>query len=201
MPFVCGLVGALAMFGCGDNPVSMDMGMDMTVVIVDMTPPPDLTMFDFKGVTCGNATCDPMSQACCVVPMGMTFQSMCMPTGSCQGDGGVILSCDGPEDCMGGNNCCVEIGGSGGGDAGALMGSGAATCSMGCKTATGAPDGMGGFMARSKLCHLKSDCAGYTGTALGMNLKFDSCCHSDMAGPYKFCAPSIGAGAGGYMCD
>lgn len=53
-------------------------------------------------VTCGSATCT-STEECCVDPR--TRALSCVPTGTC---GSVSLGCDGPEDCMTGQTCCVQ---------------------------------------------------------------------------------------------
>jgi hypothetical protein len=65
------------------------------------------------GVPCGSVTCT-VPAACCygkapVVPLG------CMTSDDCGVLGDNIEECDGPEDCLPGNLCCVEVAASGGG--------------------------------------------------------------------------------------
>lgn len=186
--------------GCGDN---VDDGQDMSVdlaMTMDLASAPDLTMLDFSGISCGSATCDPASQDCCLVASGAGFSQMCMPRGTCSTDGGASIMCDGPEDCSGGNSCCISIGGMAG-DAGVTGGGGSSMCSMGCGKAQ-ASFGGGAFAITTKLCHTKADCVGYMGTApvIGMTA-FDGCCASPMFGPYRLCAPTAGMQLAGYTCN
>jgi hypothetical protein len=54
-------------------------------------------------VACGSATCHPsQGEVCCVSMLGMT----CKAASACTGLA-APAACDGPEDCTGGQHCCV----------------------------------------------------------------------------------------------
>lgn len=162
----------------------------------DLPAAADLTTFDFTGTACGQMTCNPTTQECCLMLGSGAPVAMCVATGTCNRDAGAVVGCDGPEDCTGGNNCCATIDVGGPGDAGSGSGSGSAMCSMGCQMGS-ANFGGGSFSFTSKLCHAPSDCAGYSGGAAG---PFDACCSSPQSGPYRFCAPPLLSGQMGITC-
>src|SRR5262245_47273150 len=89
----------LGLCSCGDEESGMDMALadlampDLTVG--DLTLPPD-----FAGVSCGTMTCG-ASQECCASLNGMAIDTQCVAKGSCNGDAGAVIACDGPEDCPG----------------------------------------------------------------------------------------------------
>jgi len=180
----------LSFASCGDNPAPPDMAIDMSMP--DLQVKQDLSVSpDFGGVTCGSMTCNLAIQECCLSTVNGQVEAACSPMGSCNGDAGGSLRCDGPEDCSTASpDCCIDINGTGGADAG-LAGTGDASCSTTGACKPSATFANGGFTARSKLCHTNDDCKNYSGMVpiLGMT-PFDACCSSAMAGPYKFCAPS-----------
>ncbi len=185
---------------CGDDVTAVDMSTDMSA-IPDLLKPIDLFMPDFKGVGCGTQSCDQTTQECCLMIAGMAASGMCVAKGSCNRDAGASLACDGPEDCMTGMPlCCVTIGGTGDIDAGTIAGgSGQARCLNSCP-GSAAQNMAGGFDAQSKLCHVKGDCAGYSGTIEFMGtqtLPFTSCCEVPQAPGFRFCAPTLVTMAGG----
>jgi hypothetical protein len=170
--------------------------MDMTVIdmaMPDLVPPPDQAMQPTT-VSCGSAECDQNNgQICCVTGMQGSFMSSCGTASACTTSMGNAFACDGPEDCPSTkSNCCVTVSGMlGNQDAGTTTnGSGGASCTGMCP-ASATTDGNGGFTAHSKLCHYRSDCKGYSGTApiIGTTA-FDLCCSSPMFGTYSFCFPS-----------
>jgi hypothetical protein len=58
------------------------------------------------GLPCGMTTCSSTTQECCVTRTGATS---CTPKGEC--DGGVAITCNGPEECpVSGDVCCAELG-------------------------------------------------------------------------------------------
>ncbi|MBI5481015.1 MAG: hypothetical protein HY906_19305 [Deltaproteobacteria bacterium] len=65
-------------------------------------------------IQCGQTTCDATTQQCCITGGGGGGTATCIDaTAQCQG---VVISCDGPEDCPTGTPiCCVSFGGGGGG--------------------------------------------------------------------------------------
>jgi hypothetical protein len=69
------------------------------------------------GLTCGNTSCDPATQDCCVSSLG----ARCGARGSCPGG---TLSCTSPTACTTGQVCCATFGANG-----ALHASCADTCS------------------------------------------------------------------------
>jgi hypothetical protein len=80
---------------------------DFTVApTVDLAEPPDLAFG--PGVRCGNMTCEPPNGACCID----NNSERCTTPNGC-GSGGVVIACDGPEDCtmFGSNVCCGNSGG------------------------------------------------------------------------------------------
>jgi hypothetical protein len=184
---------------CGDDATPPDMAMP-DLAIPDLIPPPDLTMFDFKGVTCGTQSCDNTVQECCLMVVGMAASGQCVAKNTCNKDAGAQLTCDGPEDCTtAAPSCCISIGGTGDVDAGTISGgSGQSSCTNTC-SASAAPLG-GGFAATSKMCHVKKDCTGYKGVVdfMGMQtLDFTFCCEVPQAPGLRFCAPSLVTQIGG----
>lgn len=196
---------ACSVVGCSDNGQGMDMAAPDMAVVVDMTPPHDLAMPDFAGVACGNMTCG-ASQDCCARPNGSGgVSASCVPSGTCNTDGGAALMCDGPEDCPNDpapkGGCCATLSATGNGDGGVTGGGAQAMCANPCVGEV-MFDGSGGVVIHTKLCHVKDDCTGYTGNVgANVTLKFDSCCTSPQAGGYKFCAPGMAAGQGGITCN
>jgi hypothetical protein len=181
----------LGLASCGDNPAAPDMAIDMSMpdlaIAHDLAVPPD-----FGGVACGAMTCSIATQECCLTNGAGGTQAACGPIGSCNGDAGGSLRCDGPEDCSTASpDCCIDINGTASADAGIGGGTGDASCSTTGACKPSAMFANGAFTARSKLCHTNDDCKNYSGMVplLGMT-PFDACCSSAMAGPYKFCAPS-----------
>ena len=62
------------------------------------------------GLPCGMTTCNSATQDCCATRGGGT----CIAKGGAC-DGGVVITCSGPEDCpVSGDICCAEFGGGGG---------------------------------------------------------------------------------------
>jgi hypothetical protein len=188
---------------CGDDAGGVDMAVppDMTAIPPDMTKVPDMTMFDFKGISCGTQSCDGVTQECCLMIQNMAASGMCVAKGTCNKDAGASLNCDGPEDCTAGTAiCCVTIGGEGDVDAGTLAGgSGQSRCLNACM-ASAAQNAGGGFDAQSKLCHFSNECTGYTGTIEfqgTQTLPFNRCCEVPQAPGFRFCAPGLVTMAGG----
>jgi hypothetical protein len=174
-------------------------GMSDLTVIQDLTVLKDMAMRVNDGVQCGTKTCA-MSQVCCASP-GMGGPSYaCNTPGSC-GDGSAQLSCDGPEDCpMSMPNCCADAHFSlGMGDA-APMATGA---NAACGTDAACPAGvdLGAQVLHTKLCHVASDCANYSGSTPLGTTAFDGCCTSNQAPGIQFCAPTMFMGANRYTCN
>jgi hypothetical protein len=64
-----------------------------------------------SGIPCGAVTCDSTSQECCFGHAG----GSCIPKGGAC-DGGITLTCSGPEDCpVAGDVCCAEASSGGAG--------------------------------------------------------------------------------------
>ena len=61
------------------------------------------------GIACGATVCEVGTQACCARFMpGLGHDYRCIPRGDpCSGGG--VANCDGPEDCSGGEICCLLI--------------------------------------------------------------------------------------------
>ena len=139
---------------------------------------------DMAGVICGSMTCGE-GVSCCASGNATTQTYACMDT--C-GDGGVQVSCDGPEDCNG-NACCATIQLVSGSASGEAMCSGGATmCSSGSVD-------LQKQQITTKLCHNAGDCAGYPG-----DLEDYSYCCSYPNVSYKFCGPSFADGYNGITC-
>lgn len=195
----------LAVTGCGDEGNGMDMGMDMSMPdlnMSDLTTPPD-----FSGVLCGNMTCDTTTQECCGMVAGTMINTTCVTKGSCNGDAGAVLACDGPEDCMGlGSSaqagCCVNLNGNTGDpDAGTnASGSGGSMCTNSCVGTANYDVGTGAFSAQTKLCHAKTDCTNYMGSFLGSPTSFTSCCQLPQTGAISFCFNGATASMAGGHC-
>jgi hypothetical protein len=128
--------------GGGGGGVSVDLAMhqpqDMHMSSMDMT--------SFVGVVCGNMTCVAPDEDCCVTQTGNT---RCQPQGTqCSGR---LFTCDGPEDCSNGDDCCGSFNGS--------------MCNGGGCGANEAP-----------LCHVLSDCpSGYVGCCAVPNTHLHYC--------------------------
>ena len=187
-----------ALVGCGDDGLATDVDQagvhdlsasadlagnrDMPVGGVD-----DLAGADFAGVICGSQTCG-SGQTCCLIPdiQNQTVQAMCVSGTSCNVDGGISASCDGPEDCSGATpNCCAAIGLTNNN----MSVMGGATCQATCPGS--ATFGGGPTNVDTKLCHNAADCVGYNGMApiVGMT-GFNACCGYPGVG-IRFCAPSL----------
>src|SRR5262249_19122018 len=117
-----------------------DAGQHLDVTPLD-TPPADAAAP--RHVKCGRTdVCDLATMDCCARPVsGSGLDDVCIPRG---GDcDGTRITCDGPEDCDGGQVCCETAGG------------GATT--LACTTADACASETG-FAVR--LCHLDDDCVG-----------------------------------------
>ena len=137
---------------------------------------------DTAGVSCGSATCK-TGEVCCVTPKDGGADQVC--AASCS-DGGVAVSCDGPEDCPSGSAsvCCATLKVGAGTPPACPFEDGAASCAATCPTKipTSCP-GEG----KAKLCHTKSDCAGDTSNP-------ECCTFSGGGGTATFCVPTTIAG-------
>jgi hypothetical protein len=85
-------------------------------------------------ISCGDKSCDPATQVCCVSFMG---GQSCTAKGKCSG--GIGLACTSAASCPGGEKCCFSGGGGGGG----------ASCKASC--------GMGG-PGSAQLCATDAEC-------------------------------------------
>jgi len=83
------------------------------------------------GVMCGAMMCG-AGEICCATFSGGALMQTCTAPGACMG---ATLTCDGPEDCSGGEVCCASGGGGGGGTS--------------CRSATG---------CMFRLCRTAGDC-------------------------------------------
>jgi hypothetical protein len=115
---------------------------------------PDITVLDVstEGILCGQSVCSGSDQCCAEVDGGTTY-TQCMP--SCP-DGGVSLSCDGPEDCVGkGLFCCAKLHVGYGSAPNCPIESAVASCTAACDTDVpmNCPDD-----GQVRLCHLSADC-------------------------------------------
>src|SRR5258708_3832061 len=103
------LVAACAACGSDNNPTGgNDPGNDFATsfalaqnlpdfaVPADLTPPPD-----FSGINCGTETCS-AGNVCCAMQSGSTGSGTFMCAPSCV-DGGITITCDGPDNCKTGN--------------------------------------------------------------------------------------------------
>ena len=84
------------------KPPDLRVPIDLRRTPRDLTEPP---LRDADGVYCGNVACALNEQCCVVVDELQNVTTSCMT--SCP-DGGITVSCDGPEDC-GGNPCCAQF--------------------------------------------------------------------------------------------
>jgi hypothetical protein len=83
----------------GGTPPPTDLGADAPThnPLITSDPDPD-------DVACGGATCHPsQGEVCCV---SMMLGMSCKPASACVGLAAPAY-CDGPEDCPGGQHCCV----------------------------------------------------------------------------------------------
>lgn len=192
------LVGsALVVTSCGDNAVITPDMPTADLSMPDLTPIVDLARPDSAGLQCGNMTCA-TGQDCCIEGSPGSFTSTCMPTGTCQQDGGVILTCDGPEDCASAMpECCITASGMGMVSDGGASGNGAgqSSCVTKCVAVINA-DSTGMFTAHTRLCHVPDECAGLSGTLntpLGTqhDVPFSKCCTTPQTGTLQTCLPQI----------
>ncbi len=172
--------------GCGSDTVKMSP--DMSVVVTDLAPGPDIAMRTPNGVACGNMTCAVGKECCVTVANNMPSGATCIDAGgSCQG--GSVLACDGPEDCTSQSAlyCCANIMFTQGGnaDAGPTYNGGSSLCIGTCAI------GLASGALTSRLCHADADCAGLTIPVLNTPSK---CCSSTMAPGIHFCAANLGQG-------
>lgn len=123
MRFSLSLFLLVSVAGCGGSGLSTNpdiaqavpdqavMPPDLAVTPPDLAmPPPDLKMsapIDAAGIACGAKTC-PKGEVCCG-----TVTDAGTPTGTCAKscpDGGITISCDGPEECGGAQAfCCGKV--------------------------------------------------------------------------------------------
>jgi hypothetical protein len=143
------LAAALFVVGCGDGggtPNPGDDGGTGDGGVVDGAPDDGATADGAPadgpgnpdggaGTVCGTATCS-ATQECCVGVGGRE----CVDQGTCQD---VALTCDGPEDCTGGDVCCAAGNGGGGG----APGTGGTSCR---------PDNQ----CQTRVCAAETDCDG-----------------------------------------
>lgn len=57
------------------------------------------------GINCGGLTCDMNTQECCSDFVMGVLTLTCETQGACPG---AVVTCDGPEDCSGGDVCCAQ---------------------------------------------------------------------------------------------
>lgn len=124
------------------------------------TPPTPLRVF------CGPMDCDTDSSVCCIANTGPSCGAK---TASCGGD--LTFTCDGPEDCTGGQQCCVEP----------MPYDGGAKITLICRQSCA--------MAPTQMCHSASDCPGDR----------PACCRGETF-PLGHCIPYAGI-ANGDTCD
>ncbi len=143
---------------------------DTATGVSDTTSPPGDSA---GGINCGNKTCTG-GQVCCVTTTGGGATSEC--AASCA-DGGIAITCDGPEDCTGGKICCatVEL-------TGTLL---ACTFKQGSAECKGACASMVPFSctgtATVRPCHAAADCT---------EASYNKCCTFERNGTVaQFCAP------------
>lgn len=84
--------------GGGMPPDTTDQGPSPTTT--GEPPPPPV-------VYCNSSECLP-GQVCCHNQLVAQFDE-CVEAGACNGDGWVELSCNGPEDCEAGDECCGDF--------------------------------------------------------------------------------------------
>jgi hypothetical protein len=160
------LVAACA--GCGSdngNPGGGDAGNDFAVSFdlapkpADLSVPADLTTPpDFSGINCGPQTCS-AGNVCCAMQTAGTAMYMC--ASSCV-DGGITITCDGPDNCKtgGANICCGDVTLTGGPTLNMCSIQAVAACASTCPISTPlqCPSNW-----KVQLCHRKADCAAATG--------------------------------------
>jgi len=203
--FVLGFALAVGSLACNDDGLGVNNnGKDLSAGGGDIKPsdlkmndPGDgpTTPQDLKGVSCGDETCN-SSQQCCVQPTGgQNFSATCVGLGGCA-DGGLVASCDGPEDCsVSGQGCCVDVTVSFGMMSMNPSGSGGASCNATCEANAVVDTGAGSADIQSALCHKDADCVGLVGDVDapfigGMNQAFNKCCKAMQGGQsLSFCAP------------
>ena len=130
---------------------------DLSVPPPDLTQPPPPDLFDprdFSGITCGSQTCQTGMMCCATQVDGGLSMPMCMT--SCS-DGGISVSCDGPEDCGAGQTCCANIQTGSGSFPNCPLTANAACTANACNFML--PSGCPGS-GRARLCHKPADCAG-----------------------------------------
>lgn len=93
------------------GPIQNDSGP----ILVDASPPPP---FDGgpppppdagpppQPIQCGNTTCNPQTQVCCVTFNGQTTNETCTPQGQCNG---AALSCTSAANCPPNEVCCATL--------------------------------------------------------------------------------------------
>jgi hypothetical protein len=190
----------------GDAGVADDLGVDgfaaddaasgdLAGADLAASPSPDLAgvdlapLHDFGGITCADAVCSGGAQLCCL--SGSGANGSCAPSSDC--DGGSPFSCDGPEDC-GGGQCCVAV------DTQGTYEVGRSYCAATCPNGSFTLIGLGRYHEISILCHSDAECVGYSGQLLGAPTTFTACCHSTATAPYRVCIPASFAPFGGYSC-
>jgi hypothetical protein len=182
----------------GDNGTANDQSVpndlaaashDLAMSAHDLAVPPDLsTNMDFGGITCGTTTCSG-SDVCCAMQVGMTATYMCAP--SCP-DGGVIFTCDGPEDCAGGggSNCCGDVMLTGGPTFTMCNIMAVTSCKSSCTIATplACPETW-----HVQMCHHSSEC--------NADPNYDTCCMFSYNGnTVQMCADAL-LRTGAQSCD
>jgi Cys-rich repeat protein len=88
-----------------DSPIQADSPI---VIIdaghVDVEPPPDANVG--TPIQCGTATCDSLTEVCCVTFMMQMVNEVCTSPSSCNG---VSLTCSSAENCPPGEVCCADF--------------------------------------------------------------------------------------------
>jgi hypothetical protein len=184
------LLVALACTGCGGAEEAVDSGVldaahefavrpdlkagpDDLSALVDLTPPPD-----FSGVSCGTQACA-AGQVCCITQSGGTPSYACAT--SCA-DGGVVVACDGPDNCRSGssNLCCGTLFPNGG-TAPLCSVTAYSACADTCTTQL--PQTCSGDPGTVRFCHRAADCVS--------DAQNPNCCQFSSGGrDLTFCASS-----------
>jgi len=120
----------------------------------------------------GKAACDPDTDEGCVscggksceAPLACCYEGTTATCGTCASTATSKVGCDGPEDCTGGQKCCVQA-----------KASASSTGTSACATTCAPTNGSTGTasLVTSVACHSSSDCAGVKGQ---FGVPYPDCC-------------------------
>ena len=148
--------------------------------------PVDVGHYDFP---CGTGAPCSLDQVCCTMPGAQTTFA-CVAPGSCPTAD--KISCDGPEDCMGGQICCGTYAPDGTGNPPQC---GVASLGTACNASASCPTHLANSCSQTStvtLCHHRAECTDATNNRC--------CTFTSGAAALTFCIDATTANLGGATC-